>query len=139
MVTISVREALSLAAVTLLPASLLVVIGAGGSAPAGEGAWVFMITLKVTALCAVLIGLPTILLFEYLGLRKLWHYLLAGMVVSLALAAIFIYPGLSHDPGLLGLSSYLAQYTILLVLSLLVTAFYWLMARPDRKGLKGSE
>lgn len=135
MATIGIREALSLVAVTLLPAGLLGGLGAI-NARGSEGAWVFMLTLKVTAAFAVAIGLPAIYLLGRFGLQKLRHYLIVGVVVSMALAAIFIYPGLSHDRELLGLSSYLLQYGVLLLLSLLVTALYWLLARPDRRGSK---
>lgn len=133
MATIGIREALSLVAVTLLPAVLLGGIGAI-NAPGAEGAWVFMLTLKVTAAFSVVVGAPAIYLLGWFGLKRLRHYLVVGAGVSIVLAAVFIYPGMSHDPGLLGLSSYLLQYGLLLLLSLLVTALYWLLARPDRKG-----
>ena len=132
MAMIGIREALSLAAVTLLPPSLLVGISAIGS-HSSEGFWVFVITLKVAVFFAILVGVPVIFLFEWLRLRKFWHYLCVGGLISIMLSAIFIYPGMSHDSDLLGLGSYLAQFCVLFLMSLMVVSIYWFLARPNRK------
>jgi hypothetical protein len=94
--------------------------------------WVFTISLLVSSLAAIFIGIPVIFIFNRLGFVKFYHYAAVGMAISILLAIIFIYPSDSKDEGLLGMNSYLIQYGILFVLSVVVTSAYWLIVRPDR-------
>jgi hypothetical protein len=128
---IAAKELLSLVAVALLPALILGGFALVATRPA-EAAWVFLLTLKVSIAFAVVVGLPTIWLFDRLGLNRLRHYLLVGLAISLLLAAIFIYPSLAADPERLGVVPHILQYGVLLVFSLAATGIYWLIARPDR-------
>lgn len=132
---ISVREAVSLLAVAIIPALLLGGIGAMNGR-GSEAVWTFAITIRSTVLASIFVGLPSIYILDRLQLRGLRHYIMVGVGVSVILAIIFVYPSLSQDRELLGTGSYLVQYGVLLLLSLMTTALYWILARPDRKDAK---
>lgn len=128
---ITMKEILGLALVTLIPSAALSLPAVLGG-KLNDVVWAFPVITAVAAVVSIVIGLPAIMLFNWFGLLGLQWYIVIGLAVSLVLAAYFIFPNAAEADLSLGWAAYAAQYVILLFLSLLVTAIYWLAVRPDR-------
>jgi len=94
--------------------------------------WYIIFTLPIAYITAVLIGFPVHFLLTRLKLIKLFYYILAGIVASVAPYSFYVnylsffgFESISHsmrDP-MLG---------IMALAGGLVATTFWLIARPDR-------
>ncbi len=127
----SIRELFSLLLSIVTPGFVFGTIGLlFGNAR--ESIWAFPLVTKFSFIVALLIGLPAILILNYLKAHSIAWYLVVGIVASLALGNYFILPNVLKADLSLGWSGYAAQYVVLLILSLIASSVYWFVARPDK-------
>lgn len=128
---ITIKEVIGILLASLLPGVVFGMISAG-TGNASEGAWAFPIITMVAIVVGVIIGIPAVIAMNLVKLQGVLAYAALGVLVSVVLALYFIASNLSWDNVRLGWPSYVAQYLVLLVLSLIVTIGYWAVIRPDR-------
>lgn len=126
------RTILALAIAPLSFGTLILVVSAFLGDTSG-GWWVFKLTCLAAYLVAFVGGIPAHLSLKYFGLRRLRHYALVGVLLSLFPVAYFVFSPSRLTTGEIDFYASDVIMTLLIILAGLVTsAAFWSIARPDR-------
>ena len=104
---------------------------------ASGGGWLFTFIVSAAYIVSLIIGIPAHLYLIKLHKTELKSYLIMSCIISLFPFAYFILIPLIHRSSKYefyweGLTAYLSQTVLILMVSLVTVTVFWLIARPDK-------